>query len=83
LAGFEVIDIAPDGEIRTCFYYPSLGNIKEKGLPEIIKSQKADLQRRAIKKCNQPCMLNCYLPLNLNVLLNDVVFLPIKRFLKK
>ncbi len=56
--------IEADGEVRPCFFHPSLGNIHEKDFESIINSDKAIGFRKNLKIDKDPICKKCVCSLN-------------------
>lgn len=78
-AGFNTIRIESNGDFGSCLFMPYVGNIQNSRLREAWVSTAWDEQRKRIKHCSRPCVLNCYYPVLLTALAYEFVFLPIKR----
>ncbi len=57
--GMRDFFIKTDGEIEVCFFYPSIGNIKEKSAREIWYGPKAQEIRRQTVECDRLCLYTC------------------------
>jgi len=57
----RAINITPTGDVRICFYKPSIGNIKTADIKQIWFSDEADIVRKQIKSCRRNCqaLVNC------------------------
>ena len=57
----DALNITDKGDIRICFYKPSIGNIKKDSIKEMWYSKQADDVRTQIKQCRKNCqaMVNC------------------------
>lgn len=62
-AGSSSLHIFPRGEVSPCMFLPSSGNVKEKGLKNILDSD-AFLEHKKNAKDGQcsKCWMNCYAP---------------------
>ena len=59
--GYDRITIDYKGDVFLgCYYYKSVGNIKEKNIIDIWKSEQAEINRRKMRNCKIPCTNNCY-----------------------
>jgi MoaA/NifB/PqqE/SkfB family radical SAM enzyme len=56
--------IEADGEVRPCFFHPSLGNIHKNNFSEIVNSEKAIDFRRNLKIEENPVCQKCVCSLN-------------------
>lgn len=57
------IHITPYGDVMPCMFMPSLGNIKEQSIQEILSSKKTKIELENIKNNKCPkCWMNCYAP---------------------
>jgi len=58
--------IEASGEVRPCFFHPSIGNIHRQELPEILNGEKALRFRASLDIANDPicrkCVCSLYLP---------------------
>ncbi len=54
--GFKNLLILPNGDVKLCHYFSSIGNIKKQNIKDIWFSKKADEQRREIYSCKNPCI---------------------------
>ncbi|MEK6906441.1 MAG: radical SAM protein [Nanoarchaeota archaeon] len=52
--------VSSDGDVKLCQYFPAIGNIKEENVKRIWYSEKANEQRKKIKKCTKICQFDCY-----------------------
>ncbi len=57
--GMQEMYIRPDGEVRLCFHFPSIGNLATQSAREIWTGQKAASVRAATVKCDKLCLLTC------------------------
>jgi MoaA/NifB/PqqE/SkfB family radical SAM enzyme len=57
------IHIMPYGEIKPCMFMPEIGNIRNRGIIESLKSQSSVNAKNSIKRDRCPhCWMNCYSP---------------------
>lgn len=57
------LHISPCGEIKPCMFLPSLGNIRQNSISELLKTKEAKgLRSRALSGNCQRCWMNCYAP---------------------
>lgn len=47
--------IGPNGEVKFCFKYPTVGRIGRKSIREILKSRSAAIERKKIRSCKKFC----------------------------
>lgn len=57
--GLHEFYIRPDGEVRLCFHFPTIGKTTEMSAREIWTGQKAQNIRQATLKCDKLCLLTC------------------------
>ena len=57
LGGISTLYIDPYGEVRLCYGFESIGNIKEKNPLKLWRSPKARMIRRRIRRCDKMCRL--------------------------
>jgi MoaA/NifB/PqqE/SkfB family radical SAM enzyme len=57
--GMRDFFIKTDGSIEVCFFYPSIGNIKEQSAREIWYGPKAQEIRRQTVECDRLCLYTC------------------------
>ena len=57
--GLRDFFIKTNGEIEVCFFYPSIGNIKEQSAREIWYGPKAQEIRRQTVECDRLCLYTC------------------------
>jgi len=57
--GFRKVIIFPNGELKLCYYYPPIGNIKNGNLKDIWFSKEAQRQRMEMLKCDTRCVVVC------------------------
>lgn len=81
-AGFNTIHIDSDGELGSCIFLPSIGNIQNTSLKRAWLSEEYNSHRRTIKHCARPCALNCYYPISLPALTYEFAYLPVRRLFK-
>jgi MoaA/NifB/PqqE/SkfB family radical SAM enzyme len=53
--GFRNVHILANGNVKLCYFFPPVGNIKDKNIKEIWFSEKAEQQRKEILSCSIPC----------------------------
>jgi MoaA/NifB/PqqE/SkfB family radical SAM enzyme len=57
------LHLTPYGDVKPCMYLPSLGNIKNKSILNILHSKETNDSLQEIKKNHCPkCWMNCYAP---------------------
>jgi MoaA/NifB/PqqE/SkfB family radical SAM enzyme len=57
--GLHEFYIRPDGEVKLCFHFPSIGNTTRESAREIWTGAKAKKIREATIKCDKLCLLTC------------------------
>ena len=57
--GLHEFYIRPDGEVKLCFHFPSIGNTTKESAKEIWTGAKAKKIREATIKCDKLCLLTC------------------------
>lgn len=57
--GLHEFYIRPDGEVKLCFHFPSIGNTTKESAREIWTGAKAKKIREATIKCDKLCLLTC------------------------
>ncbi len=57
--GLRDFFIRTNGDIEVCFFYPSIGNIKENSAREIWYGPKAQEIRRQTVECDRLCLFTC------------------------
>jgi MoaA/NifB/PqqE/SkfB family radical SAM enzyme len=57
--GLRDFFIKTNGEIEVCFFYPSIGNIKEQSARDIWYGPKAQEIRRQTVECDRLCLYTC------------------------
>ena len=67
--GLHEYYIRPDGEVKLCFHFPSIGNTTKESAREIWRGKKAEKIRKATIQCDKLCLLTC---LSQKSLLNKV-----------
>ena len=58
--------IEADGQVRPCFFHAPLGNIREKGLDQILNSDDSVRFRKELNMDNNPTCMKCVCYLNLS-----------------
>ena len=82
-AGFDAININSFGDIRPCWHWIAVGNIKEAKIWDIWKSETYTKNLMKMQKCKYPCLLNChYTPGSLGSIIHDLIYLPVMRKIK-
>ncbi len=65
--GYDRLTIDYKGNVFTgCYYYKSIGNIKENNISDIWYSEQAKINRLKMRNCKIPCTNNCYKQSSLN-----------------
>ncbi|WP_449258687.1 SPASM domain-containing protein [Chlorobium limicola] len=67
--GLHEFFMRPDGDVRLCFHFPSIGNARTDTAREIWKGPKAQKIRKGTLECDKLCLLTC---LSQKSLLNKV-----------
>lgn len=57
--GLHEFYIRPDGEVKLCFHFPSIGKTTEESAREIWRGEKAQKVRKATIQCDKLCLLTC------------------------
>jgi MoaA/NifB/PqqE/SkfB family radical SAM enzyme len=57
--GLHEFYIRPDGEVKLCFHFPTIGKTTEQSAREIWTGEKAQKIRQATLKCDKLCLLTC------------------------
>ncbi len=72
LAPFQHLNICPDGDVHLCVDHNDLivGNVRESGLMDIFRNEKADRLRREIAVNNNPACRHCPWRFNTRVALD-------------
>lgn len=59
--GYDRMTIDYKGDVFLgCYYYKSIGNIKNQNIVDIWQSEQAETNRKKMRKCKIPCTNNCY-----------------------
>lgn len=58
LSAHQTVLISNQGNCTTCF--SSYGDVKEKGLNDILASKERARAREEVKRCSSPCLLPCF-----------------------
>ncbi len=51
--------IRPNGDVRVCWYFPPIGNVRKQSAREIWKSEVAQLRRHETTHCDRLCLFTC------------------------
>lgn len=65
LVGFRNFMISSQGDVRLCYMFPNIGNIRESDIKDIWFSKEAQKQRMDMLKCKIPCVSACLRDFNL------------------
>ena len=57
--GLQEFYIRPDGEVKLCFHFPSIGNTTKQSAKEIWRGPQAKKIREATIECDKLCLLTC------------------------
>lgn len=57
--GMRDFFIRPDGEVEVCFFYPSIGNIKNQSARDMWHGPKAQEIRKQTVSCDRLCLFTC------------------------
>jgi MoaA/NifB/PqqE/SkfB family radical SAM enzyme len=57
--GLRDFFIHPNGDVDICFYFPSVGNLREQSAREIWHGEKAQKVRRDTVACEKLCLITC------------------------
>jgi len=57
--GLHEYFIRPDGDVRLCFHFPSIGNVSGHSAKEIWRGAEAQKIRKATLQCDKLCLLTC------------------------
>jgi MoaA/NifB/PqqE/SkfB family radical SAM enzyme len=57
--GLHEYFIRPDGDVRLCFHFPSIGNASKHSAKEIWRGAEAQKIRKATLQCDKLCLLTC------------------------
>lgn len=57
--GMQEFYVRPDGEVKLCFHFPSVGNIVSQPAREIWRGEQAQKIRKATITCDKLCLLTC------------------------
>lgn len=52
--------IMPDGNVHFCMEFPSIGNIKNQSITDILHLKSTGLQRSQIRQCCKECLTTCF-----------------------
>jgi MoaA/NifB/PqqE/SkfB family radical SAM enzyme len=59
LVGLRDFFIRADGNVEVCFYYPTIGNIREQSARELWYGPKAEEIRKQTVACDRLCLVTC------------------------
>ena len=59
LVGLRNLWIETDGNVRLCYDYPVIGNVKDQSVREIWYGEKAEKIRKQTLNCDKLCLLTC------------------------
>lgn len=63
IAGYNSMNIGPQGDVYPCWLFESIGNIRERSLKEVWYSDEYNRARIRMKNCSNKCIMAChYLP---------------------